>query len=67
MQDLREWVEHHVGLGVSKVYLLDSNSSRPVGRSIADYIAGGVVDFYYRCRTVDVSWPCPCVHIFAEH
>ena len=49
MQDLREWVEHHARLGVSKIYLLDSNSSHPVGRSIADHIAGGLVDFYYRC------------------
>ena len=48
MQDLREWVEHHRGLGVSKFYLMDANSSRPAGRSIADYIASGLVDFFYR-------------------
>jgi hypothetical protein len=46
--DVREWVAHHAGLGVGKIYITDSGSARPLGREIADYIASGLVDYFYR-------------------
>ncbi|BDA50774.1 probable glycosyltransferase family 92 protein RCOM_0530710 [Coccomyxa sp. Obi] len=46
-EDLREWVEYHKNLGVTRFYIMDSNSSKPWGREIADYISSGLVDFFY--------------------
>ena len=48
VQDLREWVEYHRNLGVTRFYIMDLNSSRPSGREIADFISSGLVDFFYR-------------------
>jgi hypothetical protein len=48
LQDLREWVEYHKGLGVTRFYIMDNNSSKPSGRGIADHISSGLVDYYYR-------------------
>ncbi len=45
---MREWVEHHAGLGVGKIYITDSGSAVPLGREIRDYIASGLVDYFYR-------------------
>ena len=28
--DIREWLEHHMRLGVGKFYIYDNNSSRPM-------------------------------------
>jgi len=50
--DVREWVAHHAGLGVGKIYITDSGSARPLGREIADYIASGLVDYFYRRAAV---------------
>eukprot|EP00884_Botryococcus_braunii_P006926 jgi/Botrbrau1/16234/Bobra.0066s0020.1 len=41
--DLREWVEHHLALGVTKIYIMDNNSSMPIEPILADYIAAGLV------------------------
>ncbi|KAK9917837.1 hypothetical protein WJX75_008753 [Coccomyxa subellipsoidea] len=46
-EDLREWVEYHRNLGVTRFYIMDLNSSRPSGREIADFISSGLVDFFY--------------------
>lgn len=47
-RQVREWVEHHAGLGVGKIYITDSGSAVPLGREIRDYIASGLVDYFYR-------------------
>lgn len=51
VQDLREWVEYHRDRGVMRFYIMDSNSTKPSGRQIADYISSGLIDYYYRCPT----------------
>lgn len=57
VQDLREWVEYHKNLGVTRFYIMDSNSSKSWGREIADYISSGLVDFFYRCPPKEALWP----------
>ncbi len=50
-------MEHHRDLGVTRFYIMDSNSSRPSGREVADYISSGLVDFFYRCTSVHPTRP----------
>ena len=45
--DLRDWVGHYLKLGVSKVYLYDHNSSRPVIKQLWDYTEEGTVVYHY--------------------
>ena len=41
-------MEHHRSLGVSKFYVMDVNSTVPFARDVADYIASGLIDYFYR-------------------
>jgi hypothetical protein len=40
-EDIREWVKHHVQLGVGKVYVFDDNSSTPAVTMMEDFIDSG--------------------------
>ena len=40
--DLREWIEYHYNLGVSKFYIFDDNSTAPADQDILDLVEAGV-------------------------
>ena len=42
-RDIREWVEYHLWIGVSTLYIWDDGSDPPMWPLIADYIASGRV------------------------
>ncbi|KAF6251769.1 glycosyltransferase family 92-domain-containing protein [Scenedesmus sp. NREL 46B-D3] len=46
-QDLREWLEYHKWLGVSKVYVYDNNSTVPLLPDIIDMVQSGYVEYSY--------------------
>lgn len=41
-------MEHYKRLGVSRIHIMDYDSSRPAGREIADHISSGFVVFFFR-------------------
>eukprot|EP00887_Chlorella_sp_A99_P003217 scaffold9.g3217.t1 len=43
--DLLEWINHHLRLGATKIYLWDHGSKPPMRHVIAGYIAAGVVEY----------------------
>ena len=45
--DLRDWVQHYLNLGISKVYLFDHNSSIPVIKQVWDYVVEDTVVYHY--------------------
>ncbi|KAK9803282.1 hypothetical protein WJX72_006976 [[Myrmecia] bisecta] len=45
--DIREWIQHHQQLGVSKFYVWDNNSSVPMLQQLYDLVESGVVDYRY--------------------
>jgi hypothetical protein len=45
--DIREWLEHHVALGVGRFYVFDNNSTRPMLDTVLDLVQAGVVDYQY--------------------
>ena len=46
-KDIREWIEHHRGLGVGKIYVYDHNSNVPMNTTIQDYIDSRYVSYRY--------------------
>ena len=46
-KDLREWVDYHRGIGVSKFYIFDNNSSKPLLSELTDYIQEELVQYHY--------------------
>ena len=40
-EDVREWALHHLNLGVSKIYILEHNSTRPALPEIQDLVHAG--------------------------
>ena len=44
---LRDWLEHYLDLGVSKVYLYDHNSSTPLIKQLWDYVEEETVVYHY--------------------
>ncbi len=45
--DIREWLEHHMALGVGRFYVFDNNSTRPMLDTVLDLVQAGVVDYQY--------------------
>ena len=45
--DLRDWVQHYLDLGVSKIYVFDHNSSTPVIKQLWDYEVEQTVVYHY--------------------
>ena len=45
--DLRDWLQHYLDLGVSKVYVFDHNSSTPVIKQVWDYVEEQTVVYHY--------------------
>ncbi|KAI7845969.1 hypothetical protein COHA_000515 [Chlorella ohadii] len=43
--ELPEWVEHHLQIGVGKMYILDDGSQPPLSSVLAPYIASGAVEY----------------------
>lgn len=43
--DLPEWIEHHLGLGVGKIYVMDHASSPPLSTVLGEHIASGAVEY----------------------
>ena len=43
---LVEWMEYHIKLGASRVYLFDNNSTRPQNLYIMDYIRSDFVEYF---------------------
>lgn len=46
-KDLREWVDYHREIGVSKFYIFDNNSSVPLLSVLTDYIQQELVQYHY--------------------
>ena len=44
---IREWVEHHIQIGVSHFYLYDNESTKGYADEIGDYLANGTVEITY--------------------
>ena len=44
---IREWVEHHIQIGVSHFYLYDNESTKGYADEIGDYLANGTVEIKY--------------------
>lgn len=44
--DLREWVDYHHALGVTKFYIFDTDQRIPNGPILEDYIQEGTVEYY---------------------
>lgn len=40
--DIREWVEYHMGLGAGKFYVFDDNSKKPAIHNVFDLVDAGV-------------------------
>ncbi|KAI7846321.1 hypothetical protein COHA_000158 [Chlorella ohadii] len=45
--ELPEWVEHHLKVGVGKMYILDDGSQPPMSTVLAPYIASGAVEYHW--------------------
>eukprot|EP00891_Asterochloris_glomerata_P005717 jgi/Astpho2/5717/e_gw1.00079.119.1_t len=45
--DLREWLDHHLALGVSKIYLFDDHSDPPMLPAVTSYVEAGLVNYHY--------------------
>ena len=45
--DIREWLEHHIALGVGRFYVFDNNSTRPMLDTVLDLVQAGTVDYQY--------------------
>ena len=45
--DIREWLQYHSALGVSKFYVFDNNSSSPMLSLLEDFVTGGVVEYHF--------------------
>jgi hypothetical protein len=43
--DVDEWVEYHLRMGASKIYLFDHNSHPPMFTVLSDYIQNGEVEY----------------------
>lgn len=41
---LREWIEYHLKIGVSKFFVYDNESQEPIANVLSDYIALGIVN-----------------------
>ena len=37
-EDLREWVDYHLAIGVDKIYVMDDSSATPPNEALIDYI-----------------------------
>ena len=46
-KDLREWIDYHRSIGVSKFYVFDNNSSKPMLSILTDYIQAELVQYHY--------------------
>lgn len=46
-RDIREWIEYHRWIGVSKIYLYDNNSTVPLATTVPDYLHSGLVEYSY--------------------
>ena len=44
---MREWVDYHRMIGVSKFYIFDNNSSVPLMSILSDYIQEELVQYHY--------------------
>lgn len=44
--DLREWVDYHHALGVSRFYIFSTDSTEPYAEVLKDLIDGGVVEYH---------------------
>ena len=60
-RDVREWISHHLDLGVQQIHLYDNNSTPPMQTTIADFIAAGEVDYHF---FTGEGVPRPQLHIY---
>jgi hypothetical protein len=42
-EDVREWALHHLGLGATKIYIFEHNSSSPALAAVQDLVDAGEV------------------------
>eukprot|EP01023_Acetabularia_acetabulum_P024759 TRINITY_DN2383_c0_g1_i1.p1 TRINITY_DN2383_c0_g1~~TRINITY_DN2383_c0_g1_i1.p1 ORF type:complete len:366 (+),score=28.96 TRINITY_DN2383_c0_g1_i1:1024-2121(+) len=49
---IREWVQYHLWLGVSKIYVIDNASIPPLSVLLLDFIQKGQVDVFYYTTTL---------------
>ncbi|KAK9834848.1 hypothetical protein WJX81_003498 [Elliptochloris bilobata] len=45
--DIREWLHHHMALGVGRFYIFDNNSTTPMLGHLEDLVRGGVVEYHF--------------------
>ena len=45
--DIREFVEYHIKIGTSVIYMFDDNSPTPFNITLQDYITLGAVHYTY--------------------
>ncbi|KAK9824237.1 hypothetical protein WJX72_008861 [[Myrmecia] bisecta] len=45
--DIREWIEYHQRIGVSKFYIFDNNSSSPMISEFAELVESGLVTYHF--------------------
>lgn len=46
-ENLNEWLDYHAAMGVSKIYLMDNNSSVPLNTIVGDRISSGAVSYHF--------------------
>ena len=46
-RDILEWVEHHLSLGIGKIYIYDHNSEVPMIRELYPLVDAGVLEYHY--------------------
>ncbi|GAB4813823.1 hypothetical protein N2152v2_000869 [Parachlorella kessleri] len=62
--DLREWVDYHHALGVTKFYIFDTDQRVPNGPVLQDYIEDGTVEYYHLPRVTPRTVPLMQVRLY---